>query len=231
MKKKLIIFILFIFSFVSIKVQAQSSYVGVKSGVNIPTVFFTDFVSNPRVRTGYFTSPYIAVTYRYMHQPKIGIQLDLAYSSKGWQQNTIEFTNSFRTEINYIEMPVYMHWAIIGNNRLKFNVDVGFYLAYAISTKKTIQNNADLEEDFLHYNLKNDNRGDFGIHAGLSLSYDFSFGTIQLEAAYNIGFANILPRNHIKKENPAVSSNQVPAVNISYLIPLTQLTKRKKSKE
>ncbi|MBK6265829.1 PorT family protein [Marivirga sp. S37H4] len=226
MKKKHLIFILLLFVLCSEKAQSQS-YIGTKSGVNIPSVYFTDFVIDTRFRTGYFASPYISLTYRYMHHPKIGIQMDLAYSSKGWQQNTLEFTNSFRTEINYIEMPVYMHWAIIGNKNFKFNIDLGFYTAYAISTNKTVKNDQDVEENILRYNIETDNKGDFGLVMGASLSYNFPFGIIQIEGGFKTGFANIFPRSYIKKENPAVSTNQVPNITISYLIPLSRSGKSK----
>ncbi len=233
MKKKYIIFILFLSLFSTQKIFAQESYLGVKGGVNIPFVNFTDFVIDTRsFRSGVFTAPYVGITYRYMHQPKIGIQMDLAYSGKGWLQysrrNNVN-TNSLFTEINYIEVPVYLHWAIVGNNKLKFNIDLGAYAAYAISATTTLANDQDLQQLFVRYNYETDNKGDFGLVMGASFSYDFTFGTLEVGGSFKTGFANILPVSHILKENVAISTNQVPSITLSYLLPLSNLKGTKKS--
>lgn len=225
MKKKRIIFILFLFILCTTHLQGQS-YIGIKGGVNIPFVNFTDFVTDYSYNSGVNTTPYIGLTYRYMHHPVVGVQFDLAYSVKGWQQNTFDPTtealsNSFRTDINYIEMPVYMHVAL-GKGNLKFNIDAGFYVAYAISTERTVQTDLDLDQNILQYDIERDNRGDFGLTMGGGVSYEFPFGIIQLEGSFKTGFANILPRSHITADTPAVSTNQVPSVNISYYFPLSK---------
>ncbi|GAA5040399.1 hypothetical protein GCM10011506_40850 [Marivirga lumbricoides] len=230
MKKKRIIFILFLFILCIPDLRAQS-YIGVKGGVNIPFVNFTDFVTDYRFSTGINTTPYFSLTYRYMHHPVVGVQAEIAYSAKGWQQNTFDQTgtiqtNAVRTDINYLEVPIYMHIAL-GKSNLKFNIDAGLYVAYAISTERTIQTDQDLDRVVLQYNIDTDNRGDFGLTMGGGVSYEFPFGIIQLEGSFKTGFANILPRNPITAENPAVSTNQVPSVNISYYLPLS----KKKSSE
>lgn len=222
MKNLCALFILSICLSFSITLKSQT-FIGVKGGVNIPTVNFTDFTNfpiNTRFRTEYFTSEIIGVTYRYMSQEKIGIQMDLNYSVKGWGQNTLQFTNTFINKINYLEFPVYMHWEIFGTEKLKFFLDLGVYSAWAISTSQTILTEVDLEENQILYDLEKHNRGDFGVYVGSGISYAFPFGTLQLEGNFKSGFANILPANHITKENPAVSTNQVPAVLMSFIVPI-----------
>jgi hypothetical protein len=232
MKKKYIIFILILSIFSTEEIYSQESYLGVKGGVNIPFVNFTDFVIDTRLRTGVFPAPYFGITYRYMHQPKIGLQIELAYSGKGWQNfstNGEGITNFLRTEINYIEVPVYLHWAIIGNRKFKFNIDLGVYAAYALNATTTIDNGQDLEQLFLRYDYETDNRGDFGLVMGASFSYDFKFGTLELGGSFKTGFANILPVSYILKENPVVSTNQVPTISLSYLLPLSKFSSQKDS--
>jgi len=224
MKRISIIFILFLCLISTKEIQGQS-YLGVKGGVNIPFVNFTDFTNSPittRFRTAYFVSSTFGISYRYMQSDKIGIQFDLNYSTKGWGQNTLDFTNRAITEINYLELPFYLHWQVLGTERFKFFVDVGIYLGWALSASTTIENDQDLEEIQIYYSVENDNRGDFGIYAGGGFSYDFSIFILQLDASFKTGFSNILPVSHFIRENPIVSTNQVTSVQLSLLFPLSK---------
>jgi hypothetical protein len=157
-----------------------------------------------------------------MQSEKIGVQIDLNYSTKGWGQSTIQETNTFITRINYLELPFYLHWQLIGKKKLKFFVDAGVYVAWALSAEQEIANDIDLFENQIIYAVEKDNRGDFGIYAGAGFSYDFSIFILQLDGSFKSGFANILPVNHFKKENPPVSTNQVPSVQLSLLFPLSK---------
>jgi len=224
MKRTSIIFILFLCLFLSSQLKGQS-YVGIKGGVNIPTVNFTDFTNVPittRFRNAIFTSPTFGVSYRYMQSDKIGIQVDLNHTTKGWGQNTLEFTNTFITKINYLELPFYLHWELIGKNNFKVFLDAGVYAAWALSTEQSIENDLDLIENQIFYSVENDNQADFGIYAGAGVSYDFSLFILQLDGSFKSGFANILSVNHFIRENPSVSTNQVPSVQLSLLFPLSK---------
>jgi hypothetical protein len=224
MKRISIFFILFLCLFSIEEIKSQS-FLGVKGGVNIPFVNYNDFTNvpiNTRIRTEYFFSSTYGISYRFMQTEKIGIQFDLNYSTKGWGQNTLDFTNTSITEINYLELPFYLHWQIFGTNKFKFFLDAGVYAAWALSSTTKIENDQDLEEFQIEYSPEEDNRGDFGIVAGVGLSYDFSLFVLQLDGTFKSGFANILPVNHLVRENPIVSTNQVTAIQLSLLFPLSK---------
>ncbi|WKK78430.2 porin family protein [Marivirga salinae] len=232
MKKIFIVFILFL-CLISTKEIKGQSYLGVKGGANIPFVNFTDFTNRPistRFPTAYFVSQTFGISYRYMQNDKIGIQLDLNYSTKGWGQNTLDSTNTFYTntvitEINYLEMPFYLHWEVFGKEKFKFFVDAGVYVAWALNSSTTIENDQDLDQVQIYYSPDRDNRGDFGINAGVGFSYDFSLFILQLDGSFKSGFANILPVNHFIRENPTTSTNQVTAIQLSLLFPLSKESK------
>lgn len=231
MKKITIIFILFLCLFLSNESNGQS-YIGVRGGANLPTVNFSDFTNVPittRFRSAFFVSPTYGISYRYMQSDKIGVQFDLNYSTKGWGQNTLDFTNVAINEINYLELPFYFHWQIFGTEKFKFFLDAGAYVGWSLSASTTIANNQDLEEIQIFYSVDNDNRGDFGIYAGAGFSYDFSLFILQLDASFKSGFANILPTNHFIRENPTVSTNQVPSVQLSFLFPFPEKLKLNKN--
>ncbi|WKV12715.1 porin family protein [Marivirga harenae] len=222
MKNIFKVFILFLCFLLSAELKSQS-FIGTKGGVNIPFVNFSDFTNVPittRIRSEFFVGPTFGLTYRYMQNDKIGVQFDLNYSTKGWGQNTFEFTNTFITRINYLELPFYFHWQMFGTENFKFFLDAGVYVAWALSSSQTITNNQDLSENQITYSIENDNRGDFGLHVGAGVSYNFSSFILQLEGGFQSGFANILPVNHFIRVNPVVSTNQVPSARISLLFPL-----------
>lgn len=229
MKSRFIIFILFLCSIFCADLKGQS-FIGIKGGVNIPAVNFSDFTNVPistRFRAEYFVSPTFGITYRYMQNDKIGVQFELNYSTKGWGQGIADSTNTFIantaiTEIQYLELPFYFHWQIFGTEKLKFFLDAGVYVAWALSASTTIQNDWGLDEVQISYSVENDNRGDFGLHVGAGVSYNFSAFILQLEGGFKSGFANILPVNHFIRVNPVVSTNQVPNVQLSLLFPLSK---------
>ncbi|SMG50244.1 Outer membrane protein beta-barrel domain-containing protein [Marivirga sericea] len=224
MKKISIIFILFLCISISFEAKSQS-FVGLRGGINIPSVNYTNFVRGPIVtgfRNEFFIAPSFGVSYRNMQSEKIGVQIDLNYSTKGWGQLTLLETNTFITRINYLELPFYLHWQLIGKKKLKFFVDAGVYVAWALSAEQEIANDVDLVENQIIYSVEKDNRGDFGIYAGAGVSYDFSIFILQLDGNFKSGFANILPVNPFIKENPPISTNQVPSVQLSVLFPISK---------
>ncbi len=232
MKRITIIFILFLCLFSAKELKSQS-YIGVKGGANIPFVNFTDFTNSPittRFSTAYFVSSTYGISYRYMQSDKLGIQFDLNYSTKGYGQNTLDstftiFTNKAITEINYLELPFYLHWQILGTDKFKFFIDAGVYVGWALNASTTLENDKNLEQIQIYYSVENDNRGDFGIMGGAGFSYDFSLFILQLDASYKSGFANILPVNHFVRENPVVSTNQATSIQLSLLFPLSKESK------
>ncbi|MBL0764312.1 porin family protein [Marivirga atlantica] len=228
MKSIRTLYIFLFLTFSSGSMYAQEHFIGVKGGVSIPFVDFNDFALETNYSQYIFAAPYAAISYRHMSTPKIGVQFDLAYAQKGWGQNLIveqQVANTIKNTIDYIELPVYLHWAILGDRKFNIGINGGVYAAYAISASRQIVNLTALEQSVAEYNIETDNRTDFGLMLGINVSYDFSFGEIQLEGSYKPGFANILPVSHIKKENPIVSSNQSPTFTINYLIPLSKFKK------
>jgi hypothetical protein len=224
MKRNANIFILFLCLLAFVEAKGQS-YVGVRGGVNIPSVNFTNFVNGPIItgfRSQFFVAPTFGISYRNMQTDKIGVQVDLNYATKGWGQLTLAQTNTFITRINYLEMPFYLHWQLIGKRKLKFFLNAGAYVAWALSAEQTIENELDLIQNQIIYSVENDNRGDFGIYAGAGISYDFSIFILQVDGSFKSGFANILPVNNFSKENPPVSTNQVPSVQLSLLFPIAK---------
>ena len=224
MKVSKIIFLCLLCCLLNFSAKSQHS-VGLIGGAQIPFVNFTDFVIDARYNSAIMTTSYAGITYRFQEHKNVGFQAELAYSVKGWGQSLGEKVNTVKNTISYIEMPIYMRWSILGDSKFNININAGCFAAYAIDHKVSIENDQNLEDIVASYDLQTDNKGDFGVLIGLGISYEFSFGFIQVEGGYRSGFGNILPVNEITKENPIVSTNQTANILVSYLIPINQKNK------
>ncbi|MFQ3213596.1 MAG: hypothetical protein ACI9C9_001126 [Marivirga sp.] len=207
----------------SISLKAQHA-IGPIAGINLPFVNFTDFVIDSRYNGAIMPTNYIGMSYRYQSHKNVGFQVDIAYSQKGWGQQIQDSLNNITVNnvINYIELPLYMRWSLLGDRKFNINVNVGCYAAYAVGQKTNLAKQDSVNQRVAIYDINTDNRGDFGFIIGLGISYKFNFGYLQLEGGYRAGFANILPVSHITKENPIVSTNQSPTFLFSYLIPINR---------
>jgi predicted nucleic acid-binding protein len=207
----------------SVSLNAQHA-IGPIAGINLPFVNFTDFVIDARYNGTVMPTNYVGLSYRYQSHKNVGFQFDLAFSQKGWGQQIQDSINIVTVEnvINYIELPIYMRWSLLGDSKFNININAGCYAAYAISQNTTLVKQDSVNQRVAIYDINTDNRGDFGFIIGLGISYKFNFGYLQLEGAFKSGFANILPVSHITKENPVVSTNQTPTFLFSYLIPINR---------
>jgi len=229
MKSFRTLYILFLLLFAGNTLFSQEHSIGVKGGINLPFVNFTDFIIDANYNQHVFTTGYGAVTYRYMSSPLIGIQADLGISQKGWGQSFIgedeEVINTILNTIDYLELPVYFRVNFFGEKKFNISINAGIYLSYALRTQRLALNFNEIEQSVAIYDIEEDNRGDFGLTISGTVSYKFPFGEVQLEGGYRTGFANILLVSHITKENPLVSTNQVPFITLNYLIPFHKLGK------
>lgn len=199
--------------------------VGVIGGVNLPFVNFTDFVIDSRYNNALMITSYGGITYRYQAHKNVGLQIDLAYSEKGWAQTIQDTLNTITNTISYIELPVYLRCSLLGDRKFNIIINAGCFAAYAIDQNTQFETEDGRDLAVAEYNILTDNRGDFGVLIGLGISYNFKFGYLQLEGGYKGGFSNILPVNEITKENPIVSTNQTPTFLLSYLIPINRGSK------
>ncbi|MDA3891700.1 MAG: porin family protein [Salinivirgaceae bacterium] len=128
----------------------------------------------------------------YNNDQNVGIQTEINYTQKGWQEIDTSFTlisynpelqridttkpdSYFHRNINYLEVPFFSHWEI-GYGKIKPIIFAGPYLAWKLSESRDSSNFSHIwhpNHKYKHYEQKIRDL-DFGIKFGLGLRYDIT---------------------------------------------------------
>jgi len=168
--------------------DAEVSYpkqigIGLKSGA---TYSLLD-VGIPVQQTNSSLVPSYGLIFSYIHAKTVGIQLEVNYVTKSWEENPIG-DYFFNAKLNYIEIP--MLTTLHFGNRFKFLINFGPYIS--ILLKEESSHNIASESDyFSFYDSRSPRKGDFGIMGGAGFRLQTNIGLIQLEARYTYGFQNL----------------------------------------
>jgi hypothetical protein len=156
---------------------------GVKSGVSFSSLV----VSIPLQSEKGFFEPTYGLIFSYIDKKIVGIQLEVNYVTKTWEENPI-VDYRFTSKLNYIEIPMFttLHFG----NKLKFLVNFGPYLAILLK-EQTSHNIAEASDYFPYYENRIARKGDFGMLGGAGIRYRSKFGLLQAEARYTYGFQNL----------------------------------------
>ena len=170
-------------SFTTIQAQtndSDTSYFGVKGGVNFSNIISEDIDDN-----NVLTSFNAGVYGNFPVGDILSIQPEILYSRKGGELSYDSEFISGKTQfkLNYIEVPVLFKVNVTDN--LSFHA--GPYFAYLVDAQ--VENDADGDTIDFEDDYDNDdfNKFDVGISAGIG--YDFK--SIGIGARYNYGFSTI----------------------------------------
>ena len=107
----------------TILLNPSEKYIGVSLGVNNSMVFFNPSVDQNMIFLG--TSS--GISYRYITEKHVGLQMELKYSQRGWNEASGKYTR----QINYIEFPFLTHIYLGNKNRFIFNI--GTKISYLLN--------------------------------------------------------------------------------------------------
>ncbi|MEN7547929.1 outer membrane beta-barrel protein [Rapidithrix thailandica] len=169
----------------------------------------------PSVKSAQIIGAGGGLVFRHMSQKHFGIQLELNYVQKGWQQN-FNTGENVQNHIDYLELPMYSH--ISFGNKFKIFVDLGVYGAMAIRNSVSGVTEPDTSTPVYLYDESQDAKFDFGVGGGGGLGYDIGVGMIQVDVKYNVGLNYVMDR--FRPNTPDRSYNTAFKLGISYLIPL-----------
>lgn len=219
--KILYIFLLFL---VGLNHAHGQFHVGVQGGANLSKMDFTNNINYKFTEIDYLQGFIGGLVVQFINSKHTGVQAEINYSQKGWVENdTVGLNNlKYKSQINYIEMPVLTHVNIGGGN-FRGLLNLGPYFGYALSAKKSVKDIDTGREESLDYNFDSDkdNRFDFGLMAGGGFEYRFPFGKIAAEARYSIGLGNI---DKVKIQESEVSQYRVVSMIVRYTMPLSKST-------
>ncbi|MGF1635489.1 MAG: porin family protein [Cyclobacteriaceae bacterium] len=202
-------------------------YVGLKGGGNVSEATFRN---NPdyRLKRAILRQGFQGgLVLRYVNQNNAGIQAEINYVQKGWNETVdtvVNVNTRYSRQVDYLEIPVLAH-IYLGRKKFRIILDMGPYVGLALNATEFIRNEITQEEISNRYvfDRDRDNRIDYGLMAGGGFEKDFKFGTIYAEARYTFGFADF---NRDKSEQLELSQNRTISISVGYLYTLRA---RKKS--
>lgn len=209
--KKTLIYLVFLFSFVSILGQnkiVKEIYIGTSHGVNFNSVRF-DPREEMKLLPGYSGGIHII----YKAQKVVGVKMEFNYAQKGWELS-LDSGKMYKRTVDYFEIPFTTH-VMLGEKRSKYFLDLGPYLGYQLKEKEEF-NLDSLEMDFvgepMHRNY------DFGFTVGAGYQYKTSIGNFGIEARYSLGLSSLfIPSEefqYFRSENQSLTFRFVYTVKI-----------------
>ena len=194
-------------------INAQEDYhprinLGMNGGVNFSKVNFSPTVKHKQER-GYQGG----ISFTYMSEPALGIQIELNYSQRGWKEVETNGYNYTR-ELNYIELPFLTH-AEIGKNKTNILIHFGPKVSYLHTGNEQIQIN---ETKPVYYRKDIDNTYEYALCFGLGVNHRSSIGVFQVEARINHGLTGIFSNS--EEDIFSMSQNQTLGITFSYMLPL-----------
>ncbi|MGC3979577.1 MAG: porin family protein [Paludibacteraceae bacterium] len=167
-------------------------YIGTSHGVNASTVLFNPSVTQNFMFLGYTGG----ICYRYVTEKRVGLQLELKYSQRGWEEASGKYTR----RIDYIELPMLTHIYLFDKHRVIFNL--GPKVSYVLSDTKLKNTVPDLtveQQKDVYYPF------DYGLTAGIGYNlHTRKTGVYELEFRCYYGLSDIFANT---KSDYFVTSN------------------------
>lgn len=173
------------------------AYLGINGGLLYSQV---DFL--PSIKQNNFIKHNAGVTFRYISEKHVGLQVELNYKQKGWGEKLEN--NYFNRQLDYVELPLLTH--VYFGQKQRFFINFGPQIAYLINDY--VQTDLLEVKDINHY-------FDYGISGGLGFEWNTSNFSYLLEGRYGFGLGDIY--NNGKGDDFSRSSNRNISINLVLL--------------
>ncbi len=201
---------------------------GVNGGVTLSKIAF-----NPTVRQESLMQYVGGLTARYISEKNVGLQVELNYSMRGWDQkidtlsnpnsstdpsinDTIRFTSS--RSLAYLEMPILTHIYFNMGSRMRIVFLMGPQISYYLSEKTLETEPISVlpqlsASDVPHQKIQKS--FDYGLLGGMGVELRTGIGSFVVDGRYYFGLSDIF--NSSKVDYFQASSNQVMNIKLTYL--------------
>lgn len=198
----IILFVLF--TFLHTNGQAQSIRFGVTGGLQLTKDKRTNNLLGYNIGA--------KGIYEFSEKENTGyLDINLLFSAKGWKENVLTDLDRFmewKCRLYYIELPVHAGYKFALNERARFFIDAGPYVAIGLSGKYDFEDPEHIfdDQDYDDINLFTEKiykRFDFGLGAKVGVEIGQKF---QVAVGYDTGLLNPLHHEsskHIKLHNMA----------------------------
>lgn len=171
-------------AFTGMQAQEKTAAFGFKGGLNFSN-FYTDSVDDKDVLTGFNAGLYAKLPIT----NSIAIQPEINFTTKG--SEVLTNNTSTKLNLNYIEVPV----LLVANLTENFNIHVGPYAAYMVSSKGSFESNfGSITQTF---DTDDFNKFDAGISAGVGIDLD----AVNFGVRYNYGLTKISDNDNFDAKN------------------------------
>jgi len=204
--------------------------IGIKGGYNLSKIGvinndgFRD--KKPKYRGGNLGG----LMYRYYNDRKWGLQAEVQYSQRGWNEtpDTLTTMTQSKYEIDYIEA-VFMSHAYLSATDFRFYINIGPYFGYAISGESTVIDLNTNAKQVKEYNFveDRDNRLDYGVTGGAGLEYFSNRSCFSAEFRYGYGFSDF---DKVKTIESETSQSRFLSFSFSYGYYFGDLSRKKYKK-
>ncbi len=169
--------------------QKENKYIeyqgfGVKVGGNYSSIALQPAVADLSGEMSYNAG----LVYVFSNKKNVGIQLELLYSSRKWNE-TFDDTLKTTTELTYLEFPL-MTNINLGNGRVKYIINLGTYISARIDKNLKSELPLDHPENEALY-ARRERGADFGLILGGGLRYISNVGIFQLDARFAYGYQKV----------------------------------------
>jgi len=149
-----------------------------------------------------------------------GFQTGLIYFQKGWEQDMVLSSETPRTSLNYLVMPID---AIIyaGNPDNKIYILLGLYGEYLVGYESATEpQDIATEESFYTYDANRDNKFGYGFKGGLGYQKGIGSGSIFIEGSFSYSISNFLGIDRRSDDFPDISNLYSITASVGYLFSL-----------
>ena len=206
--------------------QPEWAY-GLNAGVTLSTTSF-----NPTIPQSSYLQYIGGVTGRYISERHWGLQLELNYSQRGWNEyHPDDPSLQYSRQLNYLEFPLCSHLYFDMGKRFRLFFIAGPQLGFLLSENESSGRLSETEEErqlygkkrplteeerSLHHDMTVERKLDWGICGGGGLELRTGIGSFLLEGRYYFGLSDIF--NNSKADYFAASANKITCIKLSYLV-------------
>jgi len=165
-------------------------YMGAKGGMTFGSVKF-----KPNVEQNMVTGNTAGLLFRMISEPHVGIQTELNYLQKGWEEKPLEgSTQNYWHKLNYLEIPIMTH-ASLGNKGYRFTFNIGPSVAFLLSDSQGMnpaEPGIPASPPIQYWGQPIDLKVDFLFTGGIGSEYHFKrAGAISIDARVYYSLSNL----------------------------------------
>ncbi len=156
----------------------SETYIGINGGYTASGVNFL-----PSVRQDYFLGNHGGLVFRHNSQPHLGVQAELNFSQRGWQEQ-----NGYTRQIDYIELPFLSH--IYLGDKVQFFFNLGPKLSVRLNDNVVATGSASPSaKQYAQLNKPID----YGFCGGIGVQVKTRSHVFLIDTRFNYSISNIFP--------------------------------------